>query len=127
VVLIQLVVWLKKIRPTANISSLQHLPSSLAVALAALIGLNTCLAIQKTLYEGMRDSKYRPSVLLKGVLQWNTYGDLPNPDLLRRYGHVDLLPLREGNLGDVVEVRADLVVAAISQQNPTFSPRVLRG
>jgi len=47
---------------------------------------------------------------------WNTYGDPPNSDLLRRYGHVDLVPLRpplagEGNPADVVEVRADLVVS----------------
>lgn len=28
------------------------------------IGLDTCLAIQETLYEGTHDSKYRPSVLL---------------------------------------------------------------
>ncbi|KAJ3881913.1 hypothetical protein F5051DRAFT_75875 [Lentinula edodes] len=32
--------------------------------LADFIGLDTCLAIQETLYEGTRDSKYRPSVLL---------------------------------------------------------------
>jgi SET domain-containing protein 6 len=46
---------------------------------------------------------------------WNTYGDPPNSDLLRRYGHVDLVPLPQGGLGnpaDIVEVRADLVVAA---------------
>lgn len=28
------------------------------------IGLDTCLAIQETLYEGTHDSKYRPSILL---------------------------------------------------------------
>ncbi|KAF9075536.1 3-hydroxyacyl-CoA dehydrogenase [Rhodocollybia butyracea] len=32
--------------------------------LADFIGLDTCLAIQETLYEGTRDSKYRPSILL---------------------------------------------------------------
>ncbi|GBE80467.1 SET domain-containing protein [Sparassis crispa] len=51
---------------------------------------------------------------------WNTYGDPPNSDLLRRYGHVDLVPLRqpltgEGNPGDIVEIRADLVVSVASQ------------
>ncbi|KAG2101297.1 uncharacterized protein F5147DRAFT_313989 [Suillus discolor] len=45
---------------------------------------------------------------------FNTYGDLPNSDLLRRYGHVDLVPCPhlKGSLGnpqDVVEIRADLV------------------
>lgn len=53
--------------------------------------------------------------------QFNTYSDLPNAELLRRYGHVDLLPLpaelgfalssdSRGNPGDVVELRADIVV-----------------
>ena len=32
--------------------------------LADLIGLDTCLAIMKTLYDGLGDSKYRPSPLL---------------------------------------------------------------
>ncbi|KAI0645857.1 SET domain-containing protein [Trametes meyenii] len=52
---------------------------------------------------------------------WNTYGDPPNSDLLRRYGHVDLVPLSSplsgvGNPGDVVEVRADLVVSSVSKK-----------
>ncbi|KAH9929577.1 SET domain-containing protein [Epithele typhae] len=52
---------------------------------------------------------------------WNTYGDPPNSDLLRRYGHVDLVPLRPplkgvGNPEDVVEVRADLVVKIASKR-----------
>ena len=54
--------------------------------------------------------------------QWNTYGDPPNSDLLRRYGHVDVVPLRsplagEGNPADIVEIRADVVVTAVSNQN----------
>ncbi|KIJ51358.1 hypothetical protein M422DRAFT_26777 [Sphaerobolus stellatus SS14] len=36
--------------------------------LADFIGLDTCLAIQKTLYEGTYDSKYRPSVLLERMV-----------------------------------------------------------
>jgi SET domain-containing protein 6 len=50
-------------------------------------------------------------------IQWNTYGDLPNAELLRRYGHVDLLPLPsggDGNPGDVVEIKADLMVSIVS-------------
>ncbi|KAF7305874.1 Ribosomal lysine N-methyltransferase 4 [Mycena chlorophos] len=61
---------------------------------------------------------------------WNTYGDLPNAELLRRYGHVDLLPLTQyadastsdpnpnqsalGNPGDVVEIRADLILSVLN-------------
>jgi len=46
---------------------------------------------------------------------WNTYGDPPNADLLRRYGHVDMIPLNHGgifpygNPWDDVEIPADLV------------------
>ncbi|KAL1945928.1 hypothetical protein VTO73DRAFT_1930 [Trametes versicolor] len=52
---------------------------------------------------------------------WNTYGDPPNSDLLRRYGHVDLVPLSAplsglGNPGDVVEVRADLIVSVAAKK-----------
>ncbi|EIW83379.1 SET domain-containing protein [Coniophora puteana RWD-64-598 SS2] len=53
----------------------------------------------------------------RGDQIWNTYGDPPNSDLLRRYGHVDLVPLAQGGLGnpaDVVEVRADLVTDVVS-------------
>ncbi|KAL4079193.1 3-hydroxyacyl-CoA dehydrogenase [Scleroderma citrinum] len=40
--------------------------------LADFIGLDTCLAIQRTLYNGTSDSKYRPSVLLERMVdaQW---------------------------------------------------------
>jgi len=36
--------------------------------LADFIGLDTCLAIQQTLYAGTGDSKYRPSVLLERMV-----------------------------------------------------------
>ncbi|CAL1712028.1 unnamed protein product [Somion occarium] len=40
--------------------------------LADFIGLDTCLAIQQTLYTGTGDSKYRPSILLERLVdaQW---------------------------------------------------------
>jgi hypothetical protein len=41
---------------------------------ACSIGLDTCLAIQQTLYEGTRDSKYRPSVLLERMVDAQWYG-----------------------------------------------------
>ncbi|KAJ4483947.1 hypothetical protein J3R30DRAFT_3284112 [Lentinula aciculospora] len=53
---------------------------------------------------------------------WNTYDDLPNNELLRKYGHVDILPLpggAKGNPADVVEIRADLVLSAFSSQSGT--------
>ncbi|SJK98077.1 probable 3-hydroxybutyryl-CoA dehydrogenase [Armillaria ostoyae] len=42
--------------------------------LADFIGLDTCLAIQETLYVGTRDSKYRPSVLLERMVDAGWYG-----------------------------------------------------
>ena len=59
------------------------------------------------------------------MIQWNTYGDLPNAELLRSYGHVDWLPLPApfeaefGNPGDVAELRADLLVQAVAAQDAT--------
>ncbi|KAJ7121334.1 SET domain-containing protein [Mycena crocata] len=58
---------------------------------------------------------------------WNTYLDLPNAELLRRYGHVDLLPLPTGELGnpgDVVEIPADLAVAALAPDAATTKARI---
>lgn len=65
---------------------------------------------------GVHVSRVLSSNSLTRRFQWNTYGDPPNSDLLRRYGHVDYVPLRSplsgmGSPADIVEVRADLVVA----------------
>lgn len=56
--------------------------------------------------------------------QWNTYGDPPNSDLLRRYGHIDIMPLRpplsgEGNPADIVEIRADILLSCVPEGNST--------
>lgn len=56
--------------------------------------------------------------------QWNTYNDLPNSELLRRYGHVDWLPLEnggQGNPGDAVEMPATVVVDAVKEIRPTVA------
>ncbi len=39
------------------------------LALADLIGLDTCLAIMETLFDGFRDSKYRPCPLLRKYVE----------------------------------------------------------
>ncbi|KAG6831726.1 hypothetical protein H0H87_004277 [Tephrocybe sp. NHM501043] len=60
---------------------------------------------------------------------WNTYGDLPNAELIRRYGHIDLLPLPNegvGNPGDVAEIRADIAVSVILQKDASLSEDSLR-
>lgn len=44
--------------------------------------------------------------------QFNTYARPPNADLLRRYGHVDVIaPSLVGNEEDEVEIRCDVAVA----------------
>jgi 3-hydroxybutyryl-CoA dehydrogenase len=42
--------------------------------LADLIGLDTCLAIMETLYEGFKDSKYRPCPLLRKYVETGWLG-----------------------------------------------------
>ncbi|KAG9051389.1 hypothetical protein FS837_008486 [Tulasnella sp. UAMH 9824] len=57
--------------------------------------------------------------ILKGEQIWNTYGNPPNADLIRRYGHVDLVPMEDGSLGnpsDVVEICADLAVKLVDAE-----------
>lgn len=44
------------------------------LALADLIGLDTCLAIMETLYEGFKDSKYRPCPLLRKYVEAGRLG-----------------------------------------------------
>ncbi len=44
------------------------------LALADLIGLDTCLAIMETLYDGFNDSKYRPCPLLKKYVDAGWFG-----------------------------------------------------
>ncbi len=63
-------------------------------------------------------------LICENLDQWNTYGNPPNSDLLRRYGHVDQVPLADGGLGnpaDVVEIRADLVMGVIVQNYPELA------
>ncbi|KAF8499657.1 SET domain-containing protein [Russula emetica] len=57
----------------------------------------------------------------QGEQIWNTYGDPPNSDLLRRYGHVDQVPLANGGLGnpaDIVEIRADHLMEIVQHNLP---------
>ena len=44
------------------------------LALADLIGLDTCLAIMETLYSGFKDSKYRPCPLLRKYVETGWLG-----------------------------------------------------
>jgi len=63
----------------------------------------------------------RGTRVLTRKTQWNTYGDPPNSDLLRRYGHVDQVPLANGGVGnpaDIVEIRADHVMEIVQHKLP---------
>ena len=44
------------------------------LALADLIGLDTCLAIMEVLHEGLGDSKYRPCPLLRSYVEAGRLG-----------------------------------------------------
>jgi 3-hydroxybutyryl-CoA dehydrogenase len=44
------------------------------LALADFIGLDTCLAIMETLYQGFSDSKYRPCPLLRKYVETGWLG-----------------------------------------------------
>jgi 3-hydroxybutyryl-CoA dehydrogenase len=44
------------------------------LALADFVGLDTCLAIMDVLYEGFKDSKYRPCPLLKNYVMAGRLG-----------------------------------------------------
>ncbi|KAF7376573.1 Ribosomal lysine N-methyltransferase 4 [Mycena sanguinolenta] len=81
----------------------------------------------KLFYE-KEDLRMVSTKLIKSGEQiWNTYGDLPNAELLRRYGHVDMLPLPNGELGnpgDVVEITADLAVAVLQTDEAMTKERI---
>ncbi|TFY56372.1 hypothetical protein EVJ58_g7685 [Rhodofomes roseus] len=74
--------------------------------------------VQAKLYYEPIDLRMITTKFIKAGEQiWNTYGDPPNSELLRRYGHVDLVPMPEsfgglGNPADIVEIPGDLAVAA---------------
>lgn len=57
--------------------------------------------------------------ILEGEQIWNTYGEPPNADLVRRYGYVDYVPTEDGTLGnpsDVVEISADIAVKLVDAE-----------
>ncbi|VDB84932.1 unnamed protein product [Peniophora sp. CBMAI 1063] len=74
----------------------------------------------KLFYEE-RDLRMATTQSIKmGEQIWNTYGDPPNSDLLRRYGHVDQVPLPDGRLAnpaDIVELRADLLLSSVTSKD----------
>lgn len=52
---------------------------------------------------------------------------MPNAELLRRYGHVDMLTLQNGELGnpgDVVEIRADIAISVLQVSDTITTERI---
>ena len=62
------------------------------LALADLIGLDTCVAIMEVLHDGLGDPKYAPCPLLRQYVQAGRLGRKSGPRLLRRTG--DAIPER---------------------------------
>ena len=54
--------------------------------LADYIGLDTCLAIMEVLYEGLGDSKYSPSPLLRKYVEAGWLGDKSGRGFYNRNG-----------------------------------------
>ncbi|KAF8520448.1 SET domain-containing protein [Hysterangium stoloniferum] len=75
------------------------------------------------------DSEHLQMICIRDITAgeqiWNTYGDPPNSDLLRRHGHVDVVCMPnglQGNPADVVEIRADLIVDVLRSQSLETEP-----
>ncbi|KIY44533.1 SET domain-containing protein [Fistulina hepatica ATCC 64428] len=73
----------------------------------------------KLFYETDKLKMVSTKPIKAGEQVWNTYGDLPNCDLLRRYGHVDVLSGDVPNPADVVEISADKIVQCVKASKPT--------
>ena len=72
--------------------------------------------IHTTIYQTVNYSVRSLIKFFDHFYRWNVY--------IGRYGHVDILPLPgsgKGNPADVVEIRADLVLATFSQQSESTS------
>jgi 3-hydroxyacyl-CoA dehydrogenase len=70
------------------------------LALADLIGLDTCLAIMETLYDGFNDSKYRPCPLLRKYVEAGWLSKVkwrfPSARLMSALGPMDSLHFNSG-------------------------------
>ncbi|KAF9067729.1 hypothetical protein BDP27DRAFT_1225377 [Rhodocollybia butyracea] len=78
----------------------------------------------KLFYDELHLKMITTKEIQAGEQIFNTYGDLSNGELLRRYGHVDLLSLpggMRGNPADVVEIGADLVLSTFSEHTVSSS------
>jgi len=97
-------------------------PANVAmVPLADLLNARSGWQNARLYYDQHRLRMTTTTSILEGEQIWNTYGDPPNADLLRCYGHVDQLLLGNGGLGnpaDIVEIRADLVLSSFEQKYP---------
>ncbi|KAI9455472.1 SET domain-containing protein [Lactarius psammicola] len=97
-------------------------PANVAmVPMADMLNARYGCANAKLFYEDRDLRMVTTRSIRQGEQIWNTYGDPPNSDLLRRYGHVDQVPLADGGLGnpaDIVEIRADLVIEVVVQIYP---------
>ncbi|KAJ6629490.1 SET domain-containing protein [Mycena sp. CBHHK59/15] len=97
------------------------------VPLADMLNARYGFENAKLFYEKDNLRMVSTKLIQAGEQIWNTYCDLPNAELLRRYGHVDMLPLpngEQGNPGDVVEIPADIAVAVLQTDAAQTKERI---
>ncbi|OLL23179.1 Ribosomal lysine N-methyltransferase 4 [Neolecta irregularis DAH-3] len=75
------------------------------VPLADLLNANTELNNGRLFHEEISLDMKALKPILKGEQIFNTYGDLPNSDLLRKYGYV-----QNDNVNDTVEIPGDMII-----------------
>ncbi|KZS98467.1 SET domain-containing protein [Sistotremastrum niveocremeum HHB9708] len=97
------------------------------VPLADMLNARYGCGNAKLFYEGDKLGMVCTKAIKAGDQIWNTYGDLPNTDLLRKYGHIDLISDEGGTTGnpaDIVEIKGDLVVQTFGRDPNALKDRI---
>lgn len=89
----------------------EEFPVKAMVPLADTLNAHSKLCNAHLCQEGNSLVMRATSDIPKGAQVYNTYGDFPNGDLLRRYGYVET----GGTDSDIVEIKIEDIVSAVEQ------------